>query len=95
MNFEFLGFVPIASITVLCFLVGYAWKTADKLQDKWIPIVCGIFGMILGIIGRTVIDGFPAADPITAAAIGVVSGLASTGAHQVYKQLTGEEKNAE
>ena len=33
------------------------------------------------------IDGFPAVDTITAAAIGVVSGLAATGAHQIYKQL--------
>lgn len=88
MNFEFLGFAPVLAITVLCFLIGYAWKTADKLDDKWIPCVCGVFGLVLGVVGRTVIEGFPATDAITAAAIGVVSGLAATGAHQVYKQLT-------
>lgn len=88
MNFEFLGFAPVLAITVLCFLIGYAWKTADKLPDKWIPVICGLAGLVLGVVGRTVIDGFPATDAITAAAIGVVSGLAATGAHQVYKQLT-------
>lgn len=88
MNFEFLGFAPVLAITVLCFLIGFAWKTADRLPDKWIPCVCGVFGLVLGVVGRTVIEEFPAADPITAAAIGVVSGLAATGAHQVYKQLT-------
>ena len=82
------GFVPVAAITVLSFLVGLTWKKADRLNDKWIPIVCGFVGLILGVVGRTVIDGFPATDPITAAAIGVVSGLAATGAHQIYKQLS-------
>lgn len=85
---ENFGFVPVAAIVVLAFLVGYAWKTASKLNDKWIPVVCGCVGLILGIVGRNVIDGFPATDPITAAAIGVCSGLAATGAHQIYKQLT-------
>lgn len=32
--------------------------------------------------------GYPATDIITAIAIGIVSGLAATGADQVYKQLT-------
>ncbi len=30
---------------------------------------------------------FPAADPITAVAVGIVSGLAATGADQIAKQL--------
>ena len=81
------GFVPVAAITVLAFLVGLTWKKADRLNDKWIPIVCGFVGCVLGVVGRTIIDGFPATDPITAAAIGVVSGLAATGAHQIWKQL--------
>ena len=85
---ENFGFVPVAAIVVLAFLVGYAWKTASKLNDKWIPVVCGCVGLILGIVGRNVIDGFPATDPITAAAIGVCSGLSATGVHQIYKQLT-------
>ena len=82
------GFVPVAAITILSFLVGLTWKKADRLNDKWIPIVCGFVGCVLGVVGRTIIDGFPATDPITAAAIGVVSGLAATGAHQIYKQLS-------
>lgn len=91
MDMTELGFVPVAAIVVLCFLVGLTWKTADKLNDKWIPVVCGFCGLVLGIVGRTVIIGFPAADGFTAAAIGVVSGLAATGAHQIYKQLTKDE----
>ena len=85
---EDLGIVSVPVIVVLCLLIGKAWKTADHLDDKWIPCVCGTTGLVLGVVGRTVIDGFPATDPITAAAIGVVSGLAATGAHQIYKQLS-------
>ena len=88
MDFTELGFVPVAAIVVLAFLVGLTWKKADRLNDKWIPIVCGVVGLILGVVGRTVIEDFPATDPITAAAIGVVSGLAATGAHQIYKQFS-------
>lgn len=93
MDFTEFGFVPVAAISVLAFLIGLAWKLADKLNNKWIPVICGFVGCGLGLVGRTVIEGFPATDPITAMAIGVVSGLAATGAHQVYKQLTeGENK---
>ena len=31
---------------------------------------------------------FPAPDALTAVAVGIVSGLAATGAHQIYKQRT-------
>ena len=33
------------------------------------------------------IPDYPAGDPITAAAVGIVSGLAATGLHQAAKQL--------
>ena len=33
---------------------------------------------------------FPAQDPLTALAVGIVSGLAATGVNQVAKQLTKE-----
>ena len=81
------GIAGVAAITVIAYVVGLIVK-ATPLNDKWIPCVCGLVGLVLGVVGRTVIDGFPATDPITAAAIGVVSGLAATGAHQIYKQLS-------
>lgn len=40
-----------------------------------------------GVAGLYIMPGFPAGDAITAAAIGVVSGLAATGAQQAVKQL--------
>ena len=44
MDISELGFVPVAAIVALCFLVGLTWKTADKLNNKWIPIICGVVG---------------------------------------------------
>ena len=55
--------------------------------ERWIPTVCAVLGGILGVVGLYVMPGFPANDVITAAAIGMVSGLAATGAHQAVKQL--------
>ena len=44
-------------------------------------------GGVLGIVGMYVIPDFPAHDVLNAVAVGIVSGLASTGVNQVYKQL--------
>ena len=52
-----------------------------------IPVVFGVTGGILGVAGMYLIPEFPAGDVINAAAIGIVSGLASTGVHQVIKQV--------
>lgn len=82
------GIVGVGAITVLCFLFAQGIK-ATKLDNKWLPVICGAVGLILGIAGMYVMPDFPANDPITAAAVGVVSGLAATGANQVYKQLKG------
>lgn len=89
-----LGIASVAGITVLATLAGAFWKTADKLNDKWIPVVCGFVGLVLGIIGFYVgIKDFPADDVITAAAVGVVSGFAATGINQVFKQFKKDDKD--
>lgn len=87
MDFETLGIIAVPVITVICFLIAEAVK-AVGLDSKWIPIVCGAFGGVLGIVALKVMPEFPAVDVLTALAIGIVSGLAATGAHQIYKQLT-------
>lgn len=76
----------VAAITVICWLIGLCIK-ASPLDDKWIPCIVGIFGGLVGLLGWRVMPDFPATEPVTALAVGIVSGLASTGAHQVYKQL--------
>lgn len=84
---EMLGIVAIPVITVICFLIAEAVK-ATALDNKWLPIICGVCGGILGVVALKVMPEFPAVDILTAIAIGIVSGLGATGAHQVYKQLS-------
>lgn len=83
------GIASVAGITVICYLLGQIVK-ATGLPGKWIPCIVGMFGGLLGIAGLYVMADFPAAEPITAVAVGIVSGLASTGVHQAVKQLKEE-----
>jgi uncharacterized membrane protein HdeD (DUF308 family) len=80
------GIASVAGITVICYLAAMAVK-ATEVDNKWLPVICGVIGAILGVVGMYYMPGYPATDIITAIAIGIVSGLAATGADQVYKQL--------
>lgn len=80
------GIAGVAAITVICFLTGKIIK-ATKLDNKWLPCIVGVVGAALGLVGLWVMPDFPAQEPLTALAVGIVSGLASTGAHQIAKQL--------
>jgi uncharacterized membrane protein HdeD (DUF308 family) len=88
MNLANLGITSVAAITVIVFLVCQAVK-ATKLDNKWLPVVAGACGAVLGVVGMMTMPGYPAKDYLTAIAVGIVSGLAATGINQVYKQLGG------
>jgi len=79
----------VAAITVICYLAGMACKATGKI-DKWIPVIVGVVGGILGVVGWKTITGFPAEDILNAIAVGIASGLASTGVNQIVKQLSQE-----
>lgn len=87
MDISELGILAFPAITVIVFVVLEVIK-ATPLDNKWLPGIAGIFGGVLGIVGMMIVKEFPAADPLTAFAVGAVSGLAATGAHQIYKQLS-------
>jgi hypothetical protein len=79
--------VGVASITVACYLLALGIK-ALGLDAKWLPVLCGIMGGGLGLAALYMgAQNFPASDPLTALAVGIVSGLAATGADQIVKQL--------
>lgn len=82
-----LGIANVAAITMIAYFVGIIIKSS-KLDNKWIPISCGLTGLILGIVAYFIkMPDMPASDPITAAAIGIASGLAATGINQVFKEF--------
>ena len=78
------GIAGVAVITVICYLIGQAVK-ASGLENKWIPIIVGTCGGVLGVAGMFLMADFPAQDYLTA--VGIVSGLAATGVDQIGKQL--------
>ena len=83
-----LGIASVAAITAICYLAGVGCKASEKVKDELIPVVCGVTGGILGVAGMYLMPDFPAGDVINAAAIGITSGLAATGANPVLKQVS-------
>ena len=85
------GIATVAAVTALVYILGLGVK-ATPLDNKWIPVICGLCGIVLGLAAYYIgVPDFPAADPLTAAAVGGASGLASTGLHQAFKQLINKE----
>lgn len=81
------GMVNVVAITVIVYIMGQGIK-ATKLDNKWIPVLCGVAGMALGIAALYLgVPDFPATDLLTAAAVGGASGLAATGVNQTVKQM--------
>lgn len=77
----------VLAIVVITYLVGLATKAVPAVKDNYIPVIVGVCGGILGVVGMYTIPDFPATDILNAIAVGIVSGLASTGVNQVYKQI--------
>ena len=81
------GIASVAAITVIFYLAVEAIK-ATSLDNKWMPVLSGLLGAVLGVVGMYIMPDYPANDVLTAIAVGIVSGLAATGVNQIYKQLT-------
>ena len=80
------GIASVAAITVICYLIGLVVK-ASGLDNKYIPAIVGVCGGVLGAAALYLgVADFPATDPLTAVAVGIVSGLAATGVNQMVTQ---------
>lgn len=82
------GIRAVVEITVAAYLIGMGCKAVDVVDNKFIPVICGFVGAVLGVLGMLTTPEFPAKDILSAVAIGIVSGLGATGVNQVGKQLT-------
>lgn len=78
MDFLTQYYIPI--VLVACLVVGYLMKQFMPTDNKWIPLTVTILGAILGCIASKGIS-------LEAVVAGAVSGLASTGLHQLFKQF--------
>ena len=70
-------------IVVFCYCVGFGLKKASFFEDKYIPIAMIALGAISGLL----ISGMDFQNIM----IGAISGAASSGVNQVYKQLKKED----
>ena len=82
------GFTEIAAIVVICYLLGEAVKVSP-IDSKFIPIIVGVAGGILGVVAMEVIPDLAGMNILDAIASGIVSGLSATGINQIGKQLKG------
>lgn len=78
----------VLAIVVICYLIGMFVKSIPNIKNELIPAIVGVCGGILGVVGMYYMPEFPANDILNAIAIGIVSGLASTGVNQVAKQAS-------
>jgi hypothetical protein len=84
--------IEVVAIVAICGFVGFGVKSASGGKEavtKWIPVIAGVLGGIIGLGARSVIPALAGMDVLSAIASGIASGLASTGLHQAIKQQTG------
>ncbi|MBE6732584.1 MAG: holin [Ruminococcaceae bacterium] len=80
---DFLNNYIVVVVLVICLCVGYIIKHAistDKI-NRYIPLIMAVLGVILNIW----INSFKITPEIILG--GLISGLASTGMHQAFKEI--------
>lgn len=92
MDLSFITDLYVPTIVAACLVVGYCIKHAKALNavcKDYIPILMAVLGMALSVVMSLL-----AGDGITVQSItaGAVSGLASTGLHQVFKSMINQTK---
>ena len=90
--------VSIPVITIICYLFGEFFKLVvlkKKKRFKYIPVIVGGIGGALGLIIYFVRPELllGTTNPFVAIAIGIVSGLASTGGNELVKQILKKEED--
>lgn len=84
-------FISIPIIVVICYLIGEIYKVIFKEKKeiyKLIPVLLTLMGGVIGIVMHVVDQSYlKVTSIISALEIGLISGSASTGTHQILKQL--------
>lgn len=85
MDLNFLNEFCIPVIVGICLCVGYVIKTSlPKVNNQYIPMIMALLGLVINVwINQSI-------DPSIVLG-GLFSGLASTGLHQLFKNLINVE----
>ena len=76
---DFIDVYYMPVVAAICFAAGYVIKHWLPNDNKWIPTVGAILGAVLGCLACHEIS-------VEAVAKGIISGLAATGAYELYHQ---------
>ena len=86
MDLSFISEMYIPMVIALCLVVGYILKHWIKdVDNKYIPTVLTVMGAVAACVAAKDFN-------IELVVAGAVSGLASTGLHQAFKQLIGDKE---
>ena len=86
MDLTFIQNYLVFVIVGICLCTGYIIKESmPKIVHKYIPLLMGILGVLLNVWINQLFN----AEILLG---GLFSGLASTGLHQAFKQLIGQNK---
>lgn len=88
MDLTFLQDYLVLVILGICLCVGFVIKTSTSINNKFIPLIMSILGVVLNVwmnmsFTPEILLG------------GLFSGLASTGLHQLFRQLINVETDEE
>ena len=87
MEINFLNNYAVPTIIGICLCTGYVIKNSlPSIKNRYIPLIMVTIGIILNIwINKSITPDILLA--------GMFSGLASTGLHQAFKNLIGDDNN--
>lgn len=79
---DFLNEYMIPVVLGICLVIGYIFKKwIPDVDNKWIPTIVTVFGVFLSIW----LSGWSVSPEIILS--GMITGLSSTGMHQLFKQF--------
>ena len=85
-NLQFLGDLYVPIVMAICLCIGYILKHWVKdVGNRIIPTVLAILGAVCACINSRAIS-------LEVIASGIFTGLASTGLHQLFKQIIEKDK---
>lgn len=87
MDLTFLNDYLVIVVVGICLCIGYVIKKSiSVIPNKYIPLIMAVLGVVLNVW----MNSFSFTPEILLG--GLFSGLASTGLHQVFKQLIGGDE---
>ncbi|MDR3292752.1 MAG: phage holin family protein [Clostridiales bacterium] len=89
--------IPVIAAIVYGAMALYKYAVNGKASlIRLIPIIAAVLGAVLGVVAFYIVPEIHVADNVYSALfVGAASGLAATGSHQIFKQLSSKDGEKE